>query len=430
MDSNSNCRKQGAVVLVTSAEEVLTVVNIARDNRIQFVVSAERHSTGGASSVEGGIIIDLRKMRKVTVDPEAKTITAEGGCTWEDVDVEAAKYGLATVGGTVNHTGIGGLTLGGGFGWLSSKYGLTIDNLLSATMVLANGSIVIASSTENPDLFWAIRGCGASFGVAVDFTYRAYEQKDPVWAGLLGFTADKLQGIVKFANWHHGANTGDQCFLFGFSVPPPTNQPMTLCAVFFCGAQQAAEEYFAELTALGPVINQVGSMPYEKVNGMLNAAVNFGGRKTGGGSAVKLPLEPLFVQEVFDDFARFVGSHRGVGESLILFEIIPFKKIAEVPLEATAHGSRSEYYNVGSLFKWYEPELDATVRAFSRFVNQKIREQGGTMAERGVGAYSNYIEYQLNPEKIFGVNAEKLRQLKLKYDPENLFWRWHNVLLE
>ncbi|KAJ9651122.1 hypothetical protein H2201_009284, partial [Coniosporium apollinis] len=208
------------------------------------------------------------------------------------------------------------------------------------------------------------------------------------------------------------------------------NQPMILCAVFFCGAQQAAEEYFTDLIALGPVISHVGMMPYEKVNGMLNASVDFGGRKTGGGSAAKLPLEVLFMQEVFDDFARFVGSHEGLGESLVLFEIIPFNKIAEVPLEVTAHGSRGEYYNVGTLFKWYKPELDATVRAFSRSVNQKIHERGETRAERGVGAYSTYIDYQINPEKMFGVNTERLRQLKLKYDPENLFWRWHNMLPE
>lgn len=128
-------------------------------------------------------MIDLSLMRQVTVDPSVMTITAQGGCLWVDVDEAAGKYGLATVGGTVNHTGIGGLTLGGGYGWLSGYHGLAIDNLLSVRMVLADGSLVTASDAENPDLFWAVRGAGQSFGVTVEFTYRAHEQKDPVWAG-------------------------------------------------------------------------------------------------------------------------------------------------------------------------------------------------------------------------------------------------------
>jgi FAD/FMN-containing dehydrogenase len=119
-------------------------------------------------------------MRKAEVDPAQKTITAQGDALWADVDEAAAEHGLATVGGTVNHTGIGGLTLGGGYGWLTGAYGLTIDNLLEAELVLADGSIVTASHTENEDLFWAVRGAGACFGVATKFVYRAHEQKNQI----------------------------------------------------------------------------------------------------------------------------------------------------------------------------------------------------------------------------------------------------------
>jgi hypothetical protein len=136
-------------------------------------------------------------------------------------------------------------------------------------MVLADGSIVTASSQMNPDLFWAIRGCGSCFGVAVEFTFQGYDQKNTVWSGLLIFTPDKLDDIVKFANHHHSANNGDQAMVLALSAPPPLNQPVILVGPFFNGPDSEAETYFADLLALGPVVNQVGGMPYEKLNGIL-----------------------------------------------------------------------------------------------------------------------------------------------------------------
>jgi hypothetical protein len=310
---------------------------------------------------------------------------------------------------------------------LSGKYGLTIDNLLTATIVLADGSIVTASNDSHTDLFWAIRGCGASFGVAVAFKFRAYEQKDPVWAGLLVFPPNQLEGVVKFVHKHHEVSNGDQALSFGFSAPPPHGQPAVLAAPFFNGPEDEAEKYFSDLLALGPIVNHVGLLPYEKLNGMLNPATNFGGRKTGGASAVKLPLEVSTIQNIYDEFTEFITTHEGCEESLILFEIIPYHKTASVPIEDTAYANRGEYYNVGTLFKWYNPELDGTVRSFSRAIHKKVREQGG-VASTNVGAYANYVDYVTTPEKVFGVNTTRLVELKKKYDPQNLFYRWHNLL--
>lgn len=147
-------------MLATSAADIATTLLFCKKHQVDFAVRGGGHSTSGSSSSEGGVVIDLSEMRKVEIDPIEKTITAQGGCIWEDVDEAAGEHGLATVGGTVNHTGIGGLTLGGGYGWLCGKYGLTIDNLLEVQMVLANGDVVRASDKENTDLFWAVRGSG------------------------------------------------------------------------------------------------------------------------------------------------------------------------------------------------------------------------------------------------------------------------------
>lgn len=165
-------------------------------------------------------------MRGVTVDEKAKTVTAEGGALWSDVDNEAAKYGLAAVGGTVNHTGVGGLTLGGGYGYLTAAHGLVIDNLLEVEAVLADGNIVKISEDENPDLFWAAKGAGSGFGVFTKFTYRAHEQKDPVWSGMLVFPREKLDQLMQFSNKVIVDQGGKALLLLGFGAPPPAHQPV------------------------------------------------------------------------------------------------------------------------------------------------------------------------------------------------------------
>jgi FAD/FMN-containing dehydrogenase len=179
---------------------VSKAVLFAVANNLELATKGGGHATSGSSSTEGGLCIDLSLMRDVSVDVAANTVTAQGGCVWEDVDNAAAEHGLAAIGGTVNNTGIGGLTLGGGQGYLTAQVGLVIDNLLAVEMVLADGSVVTASEKSNPDLFWAVRGAGAAFGVATSFVYRAHEQKNPVWAGLVFFPTTHLEEVIKHAN--------------------------------------------------------------------------------------------------------------------------------------------------------------------------------------------------------------------------------------
>mgnify|MGYP000872353339 CR=1 FL=1 len=387
---------QGAVVQVISAEEVSTVIKFAEANKIPFVVHGGGHSTSGASATEGGIVISLAKMRRVFVDPSAKTITVEGGAVWEDVDVAAAKHGLATVGGTVNHTGVGGLTLGGGYGWLTGRYGLAIDNLLSVKMVLADGSIVTASETQNSDLFWAIRGAGQNFGVATEFVFRAHEQKDPVYAGLLFFDPDKLAQIVAFLNRFEEISNGDQGLFFGFTRPPFIDKLAIIIAVYYNGPQTEAESFFEPLLSLGPLVNTAEMIPYERLNTIFNAGATYGGRKSFSGANVVLPLDVDFVKEIYDDFAKMVETYENVGESLLSFEFIPFKEVIKVPRDATSCANRGRYYNVGSAFRWYDPALDGEMRRIQKEIMTEIQQRAGVAkhgteaTEQGVGVYANY----------------------------------------
>lgn len=361
--------EKAAVVMVTSADDVSATLAQIRKHSIPFTVRGGGHSTSGAASIEDGIVIDLSKMRKVNADPQAKTITAEGGALWEDVDAEAAKYGLATVGGTVNHTGIGGLTLGGGYGYLTGKYGLVIgghyamalgkqllltntDNLLSVDIVLASGEQITASKTSNEDLFWAVCGAGPNFGVVTTFTFQAYDQKNHVFAGPLVFLPDKIPQIVEFANKFHTANDGNQALLVGFSAPPPANAPVVLCMLFHNGTEDEAKAIFSDLFELEPIANMTAMIPYEKLNSLLNHAAGFDGRKQFGGGAFKLPLDPNLVIQLHAEFNAFVTSHDRMNESLMMLEIIPYEKVIQVPNHATSFANRGDYYNIATMFKW------------------------------------------------------------------------------
>ncbi|PVI00724.1 FAD-binding domain-containing protein [Periconia macrospinosa] len=429
-------KKAKCVVKVTCADEITKTLSFIRDHRLGFVVRGGGHSTSGSSSIANGIVIDLSLMRGVTVDPALKTIRVEGGALWSDVDTEAAKYNLATVGGTVNHTGVGGLTLGGGYGFLTGKYGLTIDNLLSVDIVLASGDQLTASETQNPDLFWAIRGAGQNFGVVTSFTFRGFDQPNPVYAGTLLFPLDKLPQVLAFINTFHASNDGNQAILWGVSCPPPAHAPLLLTHIFHNGTLEEGTAFFAPLLALEPLANFATMVPYPTLNSLLNHASGFEGRKQFAGSAFKLPLALPLVQTLIDRFLGFVTQFPDTKESLLLFETIPYKEVVKVSNDAMAFSNRGEYYNLAVMIKWKEAERDADVRKFARelvsgaglaegVVRQKDGEVNGTNAEgvEGVGMYGNYANTDIPASDIYGNNAKKLEELKQKYDPGNLFDR-------
>lgn len=420
---------QLAVIQPATAEDVSAAIKWCVSNSITFVAVGGGHSTSQSNCTDTGVCIDLRaNMKTVTVDASAKRITAGGGANWAEVDAAGAEHGLATVGGTVNHTGIGGLSLGGGYGWLSPQYGLTCDNIVSATVVLADGRIVRTSETDEPDLFWAIRGAGQSFGIVTEFTYKAYEQ-GPVFGGVLIFPGiDKLKGVVDFANYLHDNNDGRQAIIWGFSAPPPHSAPATLASLFYNGPEKEAREYFKPLLELGAVMDTTGMMPYEQINSILNQSVGYGGRKVFGGSNFTMPLSLPFVQQVADQFIGIITSEERAGESVCLFECLPGDVIRKVPNDAMAFANRGEYYSFGLCWKWYDPAQDTKFRQHNRQIADFVREQAGTKNAQDVGQYSNYLGADEKTERVFGQNTEKLRHLKSRYDPDNQFNKWHNLL--
>jgi hypothetical protein len=324
----------GATLVPTGTDSISLVLRYAAKHKLDVAVCGGGHSTSGASSTDGGLLISLMKMRKVDVDVEKKLIRAQGGATWGEVDAEAWKYGLATVGGTVSDTGVGGLTLGGGYGWLSGKHGLVIDNLVSVTMVLASGEVVTCSETECQELFWAIRGAGQNFGAAVEFVYRAHEQAE-CYAGLVMFPAEEevLRKVVEVTNQLYTptekaggeyASTvlgGKGAGGLGFARPPPAGgQVVILAPVFYQGTEDAAKEAYKELFALGPMINTCAVVPYMVANQMLNPPPMPAMRSSMKGASYTWPLRPEFVWETLKSFEEFTDRVPDARGSLLLYE--------------------------------------------------------------------------------------------------------------
>lgn len=227
-----------------------------------------------------------------------------------------------------------------------------IDNLLSATIVLASGTQTICSSTQHADLFWALRGAGTSFGIVTSFTFAAHPQPNSVFAGPLVFPPDKLPEIISFANKFHTTNDGNQALMIAFSAPPPANAPVILTQLFHNGSEEDAKSFFADLFALSPLANMTNSIPYPQLNALLNHAAGFEGRKQFGGGAFKLPLDADFVAALHAQFNEFVASKERMNESMVMFECIPYGKIVEVGNGEMAFANRGDYYNVATVLKW------------------------------------------------------------------------------
>ncbi|EED17151.1 FAD binding oxidoreductase, putative [Talaromyces stipitatus ATCC 10500] len=419
---------KGAIVRVTSVEDVSTVVEFAAKRYVPFAVLSGGYSTNGASSTYGGIVIDLGRMNKVDVQPSSSTISVEGGAKWADVNTAAAQHGLAVVGPTVSQLGVGGTTLGGGIGWLTGKYGLVVDNLIEAQIVLADGSITTASETENPDLFWAIRGAGQDFGVITRFTFKAHPQKNDVYAGMVYLEPDKLPQLVDYVNDLDSKLEEDQGLFFGFTNS--NGRTNIVLILFYNGPQDQAEKIFSPLLSLDSGRKEIGMMPYYKANELLNRTADSAGRKRLSGTSVTFPLDMGFFQTVYQHFSHVLDDYPGDGEALLFFEMLPYNKVVEVPNDATAYANRGPYYNVCSIFNWHDAKIDSKVRTLQQGLMNLIREEHIKKSGHGVNMYANYTGFEANAKDLFGDNLSRLKELKKQYDPRNVFRKWHDLLLQ
>ncbi|KAH8179376.1 FAD binding domain-containing protein [Sarocladium implicatum] len=440
---SATCVKPAAAVfLPRSSQDVARMLEFAVTHKIPFNVKGGGHSTSQTSSAPSpaGVVIDLSHLRDVSVDASKQTVTFGGGCLWSDINDALAEHGLATPGGAVSHTGVGGLILHGGYGVLSGLHGLSIDNLISCEVVLADQSIVTASETENKDLFWALRGAGSSFGVVTSFTLKAYPQGQ-VYVGFMIFPLHVLPPLVDFLNHWEKTTDGNQVVTLSATyapledgqAPPPEGRPPILIMVFGhfgVDAETAGPEYFKSLLDLKSEAFQstFQMMPYPVVNTLQDTTFPQGRRYLFGGTNFTLPTTTEKVKSTIDLFLSLYSKQSGLADSVLSYDAVPTTAIRKVPVSATAFNNRGPYYNLCAVLNYTDPELDTVARATNRVFLAQARVAGYNDAEAkdGVGRYVNYMSDEVAPEEAFGGHTKRLKELKERYDPENVFdklWR-------
>jgi FAD/FMN-containing dehydrogenase len=415
-------KRPAMIVRCRNAHDVAGAIAYARAEGLEVAVRAGGHNVAGRAMCDDGLVIDLSQMKRADVDPVGRVVRAEPGLRWGEFNAATQQHGLAVTGGTISTTGISGLTLGGGFGWLMGKFGTATDNLVEAEVVTADGRILRASEDENEDLFWAIRGGGGNFGVVTEFTYQLYAV-GPVVTG--GFCFWPLEtGLEVFQTFRDlSAQLTDDCSLVSAlaSVPEPPYAPMAGIIACHIGSEEDAERDLAPIRALeGKIVDAIVRKPYEDVNaqydfGFPDGALNYWKSSFLTG----LPDEAI---EVMVDAYGKAPSWMDV----ILLEDL-HGAITRVPVGATAIPHRDEGFNLLMPGVWMDPkDTDANVA----WVRETYERLAPFTRE---GRYVNYLdddEAERGPDPVraaYGPNYDRLVEIKTKYDPENVFHLNFNI---
>jgi FAD/FMN-containing dehydrogenase len=404
-------KRPGLIVRCQDTADVVDAVNLGRDEGLEVSVRGGGHNVAGRAVTDGGLMIDLQAMKGVHIDPRARTVRAQGGVTWREYNRATHVYGLASTGGVVSTTGIAGLTLGGGLGWLMGKYGLAIDNLRSAEIVTADGQIRTASEEEDADLFWAVRGGGGNLGVAVSFEYGAH----PLSTVAGGILAWELADAPKVIDYYRDftATAPDEMTTFCGLVHAPDGSgnkilAMPLC---HCGDLSAGEKAIAQVRgATSPLLDLTGPMPYPVVNTLLDDGFPRGARNYWKSAFFK-DLTSETVALMVESFERAPSPMSG----LVIEHFHGL--VTRIPAAATAYPHREPGYNLVLVSQWLDPRDDDANIAWARETFAALTPY---MAD---AAYVNYLDHD-DTDRVriaYGPNWDRLVSLKQRYDPDNLF---------
>ncbi|MBB3232568.1 FAD-binding oxidoreductase [Halomonas stenophila] len=401
--------RPAAILRCAGVADVMAGVNFAREADLPVAVRGGGHSVAGSAVCDDGLVIDLSAMRSVRVDPRRRTARAEGGATWGDVDHETQAFGLATTGGIVPSTGIGGLTLGGGIGYLNRKFGLACDNLLSADVVTADGQLLTASDDENAELFWGLRGGGGNFGVVTSFEYRVH-RVGPVLAGELVFPLDRAREVLRrYRDWSLAAPDELRADATLLSAP---DGPVLAIIVCWCGDIEEGERVLQPLRALGsPLLDTIDTVPYATVQNLLTEVFRPGLRHYW-----KAGFMRTFSDEAIDTIVEAFAGDLPAPLAAIAIEHLG-GAIGRVGDQETAFGHRQAQHSVLVLRMWHDPADSSANIAWGR---RCFRAAAPFLDE---GAYVNYLadEGEARVRAAYGANYERLAALKRRYDPTNRF---------
>ena len=399
--------------------DVVLAVNFARTHNLPLAVRGGGHNGGGLGTVDHGLVIDLSGMKKVNVNPAARTVRVQGGATWSDVDHATHSFGMATPSGIISTTGVGGLTLGGGLGHLTRKYGLTIDNLLAADVVLADGRIVHTSESEHPDLFWAIRGGGGNFGVVTSFEYRLHPV-DTVIGGMTFWDLDDAERVMQWYREFLPAAPDDLNGFFAFlTVPPGPPFPEEIhlkkvCGVVWCytGPQEQIDTVFAPIREVAPMLFEfIGPMPHPALQSMFDAVYPAGHQWY---------WKADFFRELPDEaIAQHVQFARALPTPQSAMHLYPIDGAASrVGPSDTPWAYRDAKWGMVVVGVDPSPDKKADITAWARAYWEALHPYSSG------GAYVNMMMEDEGQERVraaYRFNYDRLTQIKAQYDPNNFF---------
>ena len=412
-------RRPRVIARCVGADDVAEAVRFAREHDLVVSVRAGGHSIAGLAVCDDGLMIDLSLMKAIRVDPAARTVKAAGGVLWGELDRATQPFGLATTGGIISHTGIAGLTLGGGLGHLMRKHGLTVDNLLSVDVVTADGQLVHVDATSDPDLFWGLRGGGGNFGVATRFEYRLHPVGPMILGGPILWPMDAAGDVLRFVRDFALEAPDELGVTVGLVPAPPApfvpverfGKPVAALIVSWVGDPAEGAAALAPLRAIGtPIADAVRPMPYVALQSMLD-----GGAPHGRHYYWKAHRLPKLTDDVIGVFLERMESMTG-----------PFCQIngwavggavSRVAEDATAVGDRNPGFEISLTAGW--TPSDAPGDHHKRWV----RDGWEALRPYGDGVYANFIsdEGAAGVEYAYGQRLDRLRAVKDRHDPENFF---------
>jgi FAD/FMN-containing dehydrogenase len=411
--------KQPALIArCLGAADVAEAVRLGRESGLEISVRGGGHNVGGRAVTDGGLMIDLAEMKGIHVDPETRSARAQGGVIWRELDRETAVHGLATTGGQISTTGIAGYTLGGGLGWLMSKFGLAADNVLSVELVTADALVVNVTEESHPDLFWAVRGGGGNFGIAASLEYRLHPLST-VYGGLIAHPFEAARDVFR-AFREFTATATDDASAAAAVVHSPDGSGVKLAAllVFHTGSMAEAETEIRPLLEFGsPLITQVGPMPYPVMNTLLDPGYPKGALSYWKSS---------FLESLDDEFIELVVDAFAATPSIMNAIIVEFfhGAVTRIAVTDTPVPHREVSYNVLLPTEWLDPaDTDKNIS----WTRETFAALEPHFASRRWLNYFSDDDAGDATRAAYGPNYDRLVEVKRRYDPDNVFHLNQNI---
>ncbi len=418
-------RHPALIVRCAGVADVISAVQFARSHHLVVAVRGGGHNVAGNAVCDGGMVIDLSPMKGVRVDPAAGVVRAQAGVTWGELDRETQAFGLATTGGIVSTTGISGLTLGGGIGWLMRKYGLTCDNLLSVDVVTADGRSIVASANEHPDLFWGVRGGGGNFGIVTSFEYRLHPVHT-ITGGMVIYPAARFHDALRFYRAFCASAPDELTTLASlFTAPPEEFIPPSLhgtpvlgIVACHCGSPEEAERVLRPLHTFGPpAVDLLGPMPYSVLQTMVDTSYPAG---------QCYYWKSDYLTDFSDEAIETIIAYRDRSSSpLSAVDIHQMGgAVARIDANATAFGHRDAPFLVNTVASWTNSQQGEEHIKWARSLSAEL-------ARYSTGTYVNFLsnEGEAGVKAAYDPTAyQRLVALKQTYDPTNLFQLNQNIV--